>query len=168
MNTNLQKYILYADGSCHNNGTPKARAGWAAVFFKEGEESNVRKEDYLTGLVPGPQTNNRAELSAVIAGLANLIEKTQGTKICVTVKTDSEYITNAINNEWIHAWHRNGWLTKSNRPVQNVEMWQLLIAVCRTIALNGEKVKFEHVDGHAGDKFNEECDKRANEKAIAA
>ena len=160
----MTNWILYADGSCHNNGKPDAKAGWGIVFHREGEHKHASTK----GLVPGAQTNNRAELSAVINGIDALLEFTKGEPFELTVRTDSSYITNAVNNKWLHGWVKNKWRTKTNAPVQNIDLWMMVISRCRIVAQYGQKVKFEHVDGHSGDEFNDKADRLANEAAIAA
>lgn len=71
--------FVYTDGACTNNGKPTARAGYG-VFFGPGDPRNVSQP-----LAPtDPQTNNYAELSAIIRAL----ELTRG---AYTIVTDSKY-----------------------------------------------------------------------------
>lgn len=56
---------IFTDGARLNNGKPQARGGWAAI---------LRNPEGRTMEIAGPlegdqQTNNRAELTAVITGL---------------------------------------------------------------------------------------------------
>ena len=51
--------IVFTDGACSNNGKPTAKAG-IGVYFKENDKRNVSKR------IKGKQSNNTAELSAVI------------------------------------------------------------------------------------------------------
>jgi len=50
---------VFTDGACSNNGKSNARAG-LGVYFSEGDERNTSKR------IIGKQTNNVAELSAII------------------------------------------------------------------------------------------------------
>ncbi len=50
---------VYTDGACTNNGKKNAKAG-LGVYFKENDNRN------LSQIVKGKQTNNVAELSAII------------------------------------------------------------------------------------------------------
>ena len=56
---------VYTDGACVNNGKPDARAGFG-VWFGENDPRNVSES------FTGPQTNNRAELLAIIRALTIL------------------------------------------------------------------------------------------------
>jgi hypothetical protein len=57
--------IVYTDGACSNNGRSNARAGFG-VYFGKDDPRNV-SEAYK-----GPQTNNVAELLAIIKALSIL------------------------------------------------------------------------------------------------
>jgi|TARA_B110000971_G_C20006550_1_gene499426 ribonuclease HI len=50
---------VFTDGACSNNGKPGAKAG-LGVYFGEGDKRNTSKR------IIGRQTNNTAELSAII------------------------------------------------------------------------------------------------------
>lgn len=52
-------YYVYTDGSCHSNGYPNAKAG-IGIFFGINDERNVSRK------LEGKQTNNAAELTAII------------------------------------------------------------------------------------------------------
>ena len=63
-----EEIVVYTDGACVNNGKPDARAGYG-VYFGKGDERNV-SERYK-----GPQTNNVAEILAIIRALTILKEE---------------------------------------------------------------------------------------------
>jgi ribonuclease HI len=91
---------VYIDGSCINNGTPKAKAGYG-VFFKNEDPRN----EYAR--VEGKQTNNTGELTGMIRALEilqdEIIKKTK-----IHIYTDSEYVikccgsygSKLANNDW--------------------------------------------------------------------
>ena len=88
------------------------------------------------------------ELMAVIVGLEAL------KKPCsVTLYSDSKYVVDAFNNNWIEGWIKKGWKTASKSPVKNVELWKRLLAV-----MEKHTVEFVWVKGHAGHEYNERCD----------
>jgi ribonuclease HI len=74
---------------------------------------------------------------------------------------DSTYVINAIT-KWMAGWKRKGWKTGGGTPVKNVELMKALDA-----AMQGRRVKFEWVKGHAGHALNEAADVRANAAATA-
>ena len=49
-------------------------------------------------------TNNRMELFAVISGIGALKEPCG-----VDIYSDSAYVVNAFNQNWIENWQTNGW-----------------------------------------------------------
>ena len=93
-------------------------------------------------------TNNRMELSAVIAALSALKESCE-----VTLTTDSQYVVYAIEKGWLDSWRKNGWRKSDKSPVQNVDLWEKLIGL-----LDRHKVTFVWVRGHNGHPYNARCD----------
>ncbi len=139
----MKEYTIYTDGSCLNN--PGA-GGWAAIII---DNATGEREEISGG--SADTTNNRMELLAVISALRKL-KKGDAAEIF----TDSTYVQNAIVKGWLKNWKCNGWLTTAKKPVQNQEMW---IALDKLIA--DKNINFKWLKGHAGNTFNEWCDKLA-------
>lgn len=134
----LTKVTIYTDGACSGNPGP---GGWAAILMV-GE---VKKE--LCGGEPST-TNNRMELLAVINGLKAL------TRPCeVDLYSDSAYVVNAFQQNWIGKWVRNGWRNSAKAEVANSDLWQELLTLTQR-----HKVNFIKVKGHADNEFNNRCD----------
>ncbi|MBO5783893.1 MAG: ribonuclease HI [Clostridia bacterium] len=132
---------IYTDGACSGN---PGRGGWGAILrFGEHEKE-------LCGGEPST-TNNRMELSAVIAAL-------QALKVPCTVRltTDSQYVAKAINDNWLYNWKIRGWRTANKGAVKNVDLWKKLDELLIT-----HDVTFVWVKGHAGHIENERCDRLA-------
>ncbi|MDR3302808.1 MAG: ribonuclease HI [Treponema sp.] len=142
---------IYTDGGCSGNPGP---GGWAYVIEADGRLVTE------TWGAERSTTNNRMELSAVIAALEALGELGLG-NAPVTVFTDSQYVQKGIS-AWIHAWKRNGWQTSAKEPVKNKDLWQRLDALAARLPLSWRWVK-----GHAGNPLNERCD-RMTQEAIAS
>ena len=106
-------------------------------------------------------TNNRMELRAVIEALravSDLPARTAANE--VRVYTDSQYVKGGIT-QWMRTWMRNGWLTSKKEPVKNQDLWIDLHRESELIHPSWHWVK-----GHAGNEFNEQCDRLVQE-AIA-
>lgn len=131
---------IYTDGSCLGNPGP---GGWAAVVKVGSEERKMSGGASST-------TNNRMELTGVINGLNSL----RGPHI-VTVYSDSQYLIRAFNEHWVDNWKRRGW-TKADGELKNRDLWQLLDKLAQKHSITWVWVK-----GHAGNKYNEICDKLA-------
>ncbi len=139
-----RKHIqLYTDGACSGNPGP---GGWGAVLIYNG------KTKELSGHMSGT-TNNRMELFAVISGLGALKEPCD-----VDVFSDSSYTVNAFNDHWIDKWQKNGWQTSDKKPVENSDLWKLLLQIMQ---LKKHRVTFNKVKGHADDPLNIRCDELA-------
>lgn len=138
--------LIYTDGAC--SGNPGC-GGWAAIIIVG---DNVQE---LSGGSPDT-TNNRMELMGVINGLKALRGPHN-----VTILSDSEYITNAFNKNWITSWKKNGW-QRSLGDLANKELWQELDALT-----SKHNCIFKHVRGHSGDKYNERADQLAVAQRIA-
>ena len=133
---------VYTDGACKGNPGP---GGWGvAIIISE-------KIVYLKGF-NSKTTNNIMELTAVIEAL-----KTINLKTTIKIYTDSKYVKLGIT-EWILNWKKNGWKTSSKKDVKNKILWIQLDKL-----VNKNKIKWEWVKGHSGNKFNEKVDELANE-----
>ena len=141
----MKKVNVYTDGACRGN---PGRGGWGAILVYGA------KEKELCGGEP-ETTNNRMELSAVIAALSALKEPCE-----VTVTTDSQYVVNAIEKGWLEGWRKNGWRKSDRGQVLNVDLWKDLWAL-----LEPHTVNFVWVTGHNGHPYNERCDKLATDVA---
>ena len=135
---------IYTDGACSGNPGP---GGWGVVLLYQGN----KKE--LAGYQP-ETTNNRMELFAAIQGLAALREPCE-----VTLYSDSSYLINAFEKHWLDNWQRNGWKTSSKSPVENQDLWKLLL-----LHVKNHRVRFVKVKGHSDNAYNNRCD----EMAVAA
>ena len=74
---------IYTDGSCINNGRANAASG-IGIYFGPGDERNVSKK------ISGKQTNNTAELTAIIYSF-KILEKDIHSGRNIIIHTDSEY-----------------------------------------------------------------------------
>ena len=94
----------------------------------------------------------------VIAGLEKL------TKPCrVNIISDSQYVVNAFNKNWIENWQNKDWRGSDKKPVKNVDLWQRLLK-----AAEGHELHFTWVRGHNGHEENERCDRLATAAADRA
>lgn len=143
LDTPLKRVQLYTDGACSGNPGP---GGWAAILSFNG------KTKELSGHMPNT-TNNRMEVFAVISGLGALKES-----CLVEVYSDSAYTVNAFNQHWIDNWQNNGWLTSEKKPVENSDLWKLLLQI---IKMKKHQMVFNKVKGHADDPQNIRCDELA-------
>lgn len=135
-----KQVIIYTDGSCLSNPGP---GGWAAVILADG------KEKELSGGAPDT-TNNRMELMAVISALTALNGPCK-----VTLYSDSQYVINAFEKGWLNGWKKNGWKNSADN-LKNVDLWKLLDKIVKL-----HDVTWVWVKGHAGNKYNEICDRLA-------
>ena len=136
-----KKVNIYTDGACSGNPGP---GGWGCIL----EFGPHTKE--LSGYMAGT-TNNRMELFAAISGLGALKEPCD-----VTLYSDSNYLVQAFNDHWIDGWQRRGWKTSGGTPVENQDLWAILLLQTRK-----HNVQFVKVKGHADHPQNNRCDELA-------
>ena len=129
---------IYTDGACRGN---PGRGGWGAILVYGDREKELSGGEEIT-------TNNRMELSAVIAALSALKEECS-----VTLTTDSQYVVNAIEKGWLVSWQEKGWRKSDKSAVLNVDLWKELSTL-----LEKHEVEFVWVRGHNGHPYNERCD----------
>jgi ribonuclease HI len=128
----MQKVTIYTDGACSHN--PGGEGGFAAELI------HPKKTLCISGHIPAPTTNNRAEWAAVIEAVAKLKSPCE-----VIVYTDSMICVNAINGRGRKDAKRG------NRD---------LVLRFREVA-RAHRVTAVFVRGHAGNPHNEACDSAA-------
>ena len=134
---------IYTDGACSPN---PGIGGWGAVLISK--EHNLRTE--LSGSEVD-STNNRMEMTAAIKALEAL------KKSCVAkLYTDSSYLKNAFEKNWLRNWQSNGWKSKGKKAVANKDLWLRLLEVSKK-----HEVSWHWVKGHSGDAENNRCDELA-------
>ena len=152
---------IWTDGACRGNGVAEnAISGIGIVLLIPDKEPIYAHEK----LYFKPNTNNKAEIYAIIQGInllySNYKIKNEFGVDSVTIYSDSAYAINGITN-WIYGWRANGWINSKKEPVKNKELWQELDNLLENLKLNFD-VKFKKVEGHCGIKWNEKCDELAN------
>ena len=146
-----KQVTIYTDGACSGNPGP---GGWGCVLMyrQHRRESSGGAEN---------TTNNSMEITAALEALKLLKEPCE-----VDLYTDSAYLCNALEKNWLETWSHNGWKTASKANVENQDLWKELL-----LLLQCHDVKFHKVKGHADNEFNNRCDKLAREatqKVISA
>ena len=124
-----KKVNIYTDGACSGNPGP---GGWGCIL----EFGPHRKE--LSGYMAGT-TNNRMELFAAISALGALKEPCD-----VTLYSDSNYLVQAFNEHWIENWKQKGWKKSDGQPVENQDLWFILL-----VQTKKHHVTFIKVKGHS-------------------
>lgn len=124
-------YTIYTDGAysnLHNEGA-------FAFIILQGDKEVKR----MCGKVKD-ETNNRAEIKAIIAGVWNLPDDATNVQII----SDSMYALNTLSGQWGR---------KTNLDLFDV--WERKVKK----KFKGLKIEWMFVRGHSGDFYNEECDK---------
>jgi ribonuclease HI len=137
----MKQVDIYTDGACSGNPGP---GGWGAVIVFRSVEKELSGGEAKT-------TNNRMELSAVIAALETLREPCD-----VTLYSDSKYIIDAVKRGWAKSWKKNNWIKSDKKPAQNSDLWERLLGLCDIHTLTPVWVR-----GHNGHEYNERCDRLA-------
>ncbi len=141
---------LYSDGSSRGNPGP---GGYGTILRYRAPSGTVHEKEFSAGF--SCTTNNRMELLGAIVGLEALKRPCN-----VTLYSDSQYLVNAFNQNWVAGWLKRGWKNAQKQPVKNVDLWKRLLA-----AKEPHTVTFVWVKGHAGHAENERCDALATAAA---
>ena len=150
---------MFTDGACSNNPGP---GGYAALITTTLGTKTISGFEMET-------TNNRMELMAVIKGIEEVmnvifLEEQKIEKL--EIISDSAYVVNAINQNWLQSWKTNGFKTKDNKPIKNIEIWQKLDEQLETLKFIEVEIVFTKIKGHNGNYFNEMVDKIAREEIV--
>ena len=97
----------------------------------------------------------------IIAFLSKSITKSKNKEVNVNIiiYSDSNYVVQGINS-WVNNWVKCGWKTANKKPVKNIELWKELYELKNKYP----KVKFVHVLGHSGNKWNDHADMLAKQR----
>ncbi|MCL2859260.1 MAG: ribonuclease HI [Oscillospiraceae bacterium] len=137
----MKKVVIYTDGACSGNPGP---GGWGAVLMYENAKKEVSGGSKET-------TNNIMEITAVVESLKLLKYPCE-----VEVYSDSAYVVNTFEKNWLEKWKKNGWKNSKKEDVKNKELWEKLDSLCQI-----HKVSFIKVKGHADNELNNRCDELA-------
>ena len=158
VNKNEAIYV-YTDGSCVHNGKPHARAG-IGVYFADGDTRNVSRR------VLGKQTNNTAELSAILEVkriLKNQIEHQQ----TLYIYTDSQYSILCATT-YGQRMSRQGYQDKNKKTnqLQDIPNKYLVKELYEWIS-KSPNIKLVKIEAHTGKQDrhslgNEQADRLAN------
>ena len=157
---------IFTDGACPNNGKRNANAAWGCLLVSDDGYIVL---DRLSGAIPltESQTNQRAELTALLRGL-ELAEKQFGRLNDVKkvqIWSDSEYSINCAS-VWGPKWKSRGW-KKQGGDIQHLDLIRKLVE--KTLEL-GFKIEYRWLKGHKGGEsqhafpwmFNHQVDALAN------
>lgn len=135
---------IYTDGAARGN--PDGPGGYGTVLEYVDGKGQLHTREYSCGYKK--TTNNRMELMAAIVGLEALNRPCE-----VKLYSDSKYLVDAFNQNWIDSWLAKGWKRGKNEPVKNVDLWKRLLK-----AMEPHQVTYIWVKGHDGHPQNERCD----------
>jgi ribonuclease HI len=133
---------VFTDGSCEGNPGP---GGWGAVWV---DDDRIVVERH--GHDPAT-TNNRMELTALIAGYEMLPTDAEA-----TIYSDSNLCVQTVN-EWAAQWEQRGWKRKTG-AIANLPLVQRLYALAR----EHPKVQLRWIRAHDGSRWNEYADALAS------
>lgn len=137
----MKTVTIYTDGACSGNPGP---GGWGAVLLYGAHRRELSGgEDHTT--------NNRMELTAVIAALEMLKEP-----CIVELWSDSKYVIDGLEKGWAKGWQKRGWVKSDKKPALNPDLWERLLALADTHTLH-----YHWVKGHADTEENNRCDQLA-------
>ena len=135
------KVIIYTDGACSGNPGP---GGYGAILMYNDIKKEISGGESNT-------TNNKMELMAAIEALKLLKMPCE-----VDLYSDSAYLINCFNNNWLEGWKKKGWVNSKKEKVKNIELWQELDELNKI-----HKIKWIKVKGHADNEYNNRCDELA-------
>lgn len=149
----MEKVVIniFTDGACKGN---PGDGGFAYLIKMNNVVYKYAQGELAT-------TNNRMELSAVLFAFNAIknIEIDSKLQYEINICSDSKYVTDAINKNWLFNWVRKGFLN-----VKNTDLWsQVYLLISPLMLQSNMKVNFIWVKGHNGNYYNEIVDKLASQ-----
>ena len=137
---------IYSDGSSRGNPGP---GGYGSVLHYTDPSGKLHVKELSQGF--DCTTNNRMELTAVIAALSQLKEP-----CIVELWSDSKYVIDGLSKGWAAGWKKRGWIKSDKKPALNPDLWDRLLELTDIHTLH-----YHWVKGHAENEFNNRCDEMA-------
>jgi ribonuclease HI len=174
----LQPLVINTDGSAFRNGKQDAIAGVGVYFVcrdiksvlqpsaqflfyrAQGEQSRdtlTQRRNIGVPLGKGKQTNQRAELTAILLAL----EKAPADRD-VLIRSDSKYAINCVT-DWGYKWAHRSWRKPAGIVMENMDIIEPILQRTKTRRMFDAKTKYEWVKGHAGDQGNTGADRLAKQ-----
>jgi ribonuclease HI len=144
------EYYVYTDGACSNNGKANACAG-IGIFFGVNDNRNISKK------IEGNQTNNAAELTAIIETYY-IIENDIVNETKIAIVSDSEYSIKCVSSYGEKCWKKD-W----NVDIPNKD----LVKTAYELYKDKQNIRFIHIKAHTNNTDihsfgNYNADKLAN------
>ncbi|KAK8195459.1 ribonuclease H-like domain-containing protein [Phyllosticta capitalensis] len=160
--------VIFTDGSCLNNGTGNARAGFGVAV---GENPHDKWSYSFTG--PGERTSQKAELLAVTQGIAQAAQaisqkpkkycwSQQKTTKAFVIATDSKSVVQGVINN-LPEWKANGFLNSKGYPIRDEAEFRQLDATITKYENLGWSIGLWYVPR----EYNQEADDLAGNGARA-
>tara|TARA_B100001564_G_scaffold355703_1_gene368487 strand:+ start:1755 stop:2423 length:669 start_codon:yes stop_codon:yes gene_type:complete len=148
-------YYVYTDGACVNNGQENAMAGMG-IYFDDDDPRNVSKR------VVGKQSNNTAELGAIIEAYTIIKDDVENGKV-VTIVSDSIYAIRCVTT-YGEKCAAKGWsadIPNKDMVKRGYELYR------RNSPFKESRIFFKHIKAHTGKDDvhslgNENADRLAN------
>ena len=147
-NMNIETCLLdmWVDGSCIRNGLRDAAIGIGIVTTTNSPS------EFSTAVNTGRQTNNRAELLAILYALCATARDTG-----LRIHTDSRYSINCVE-VYYDLWVNNAWVTSRGTPVESQEIIKYIHGIVKDRRSRGVHTEFVHTRGHSTDVNNNTAD----------
>ncbi|MCR5713718.1 MAG: ribonuclease HI [Bacteroidales bacterium] len=141
----MMPVTIYTDGSALGN---PGKGGYGVVLLANMDDPDPARR-FRKELSQGYRmtTNNRMELMAAIVAL----EALRFDATPVNLITDSRYVCEAVNKEWVFGWEK-----KNFEKRKNADLWRRFLQAYRR-----HQVRMIWVKGHDGNVENERCDRLA-------
>ena len=138
--TTVETTHIFTDGACTNNGKRGANAAWGAIIVSD---IGYRVLNRLSAAIPKsePQTNQRAELQALLKGL-QAAEMLPG---FIKLWSDSQYAINCAS-VWGPSWKKKGWV-KQGGVIQHLDIIKPIVNLTESLR---SRIEFKWLKGHKG------------------
>jgi ribonuclease HI len=143
---NKDRFIVYTDGACPNNGNDNALSSIGVHF---SEKNPIIIKDVSEALILNRHSNNYAEMEAIHTAL--LLIKKNNIDIPIELYTDSSYCK-SILCEWYEKWVRNNLLKNK----KNISIIEKTYHIYKTFS----NINIIHVHSHTNKKDEHSCGNR--------
>lgn len=166
------KIKYYTDGGCNSNKL----GAWGCICIIERLDAKGKPETReLIRQTSTEQntTSNRMELWAGYVALTkayNVVKNNYRLEEKVTsveIYSDSIYLINGINRNWLEQWKETGYKNRKGEQVKNLDVWKQIMKKVEAIRKTDAELIMIKCDAHNGVPYNEEVDRLVKEELKA-
>ena len=133
---------VWTDGAARNNGGEDCECRYAIYWGRPDHPDNA------SGRPDGPQSNQAAELAAILAA----VQVVEARPLCrrpvtLLIVTDSQWAINCLTT-WHISWRKRRWTKSDGTSPAHIDKIRGILDALQRLSLAGTRIALQHVTAH--------------------